>query len=78
MTEPTEAQIIHAEAQIHAAIREDGQRLGDHALAWGTDIHIALAILGCAAEHVIRTAAKAERAELLADWLEAFKPDGAA
>jgi acyl-CoA reductase-like NAD-dependent aldehyde dehydrogenase len=68
MTEPTEA-------QTHDAVREDGQVLGALALGRGRDIRIALAILACAAEHVINTAPQPERAELLADWLDAFETD---
>jgi hypothetical protein len=69
MAEPTEE-------QMHDAIREDGQRLGDVALGRsGHDLRIALAILACAAEHVLNTAEDTERAELLADWLASFEPD---
>jgi hypothetical protein len=62
--------------QLHAAIREDGQRLGDAALVAGDfDICIALAIVACAAEHLINTVDASERAELLADWLASFGHD---
>jgi hypothetical protein len=61
-------------AQIHSAIREDGEALANAALkrAQG-DSSLALAILGCAAEVLLLNVPPSVRAE----WLAAFEPDDA-